>query len=133
MKKIICLVAALFASTASVAATDHYYLRDGNHIHHMKVTTTGDDIHVSADVDFEANKGEENAHSCSADISGPAKSTGDKEITLKKQAEGKAHFCALKINLTDTGAKVEQTEGCTYFAAGICHFDSDGKELLKLK
>ncbi len=133
MKKIIGLTVAMLISSAAFAQTDHYFLRDGNHVQHLKITTIDDDINVSSDVDFEANKGEENSHNCSADISGKAKSTGENEITLKKQAEGKAHFCALKINVTQTGAKIEQSEGCTYFAAGICHFDSNGKELVKLK
>lgn len=133
MNKIFSLAFAMLISSTAFAATDHYILREGNHVHHLKITTLADDILVSADVDFEPNKGEENTHPCSADISGKAKKTGENEITLKQQAEGKSHFCSLKITLSNTGAKIDQSEGCTYFAAGICHFTSEGKELIKIK
>lgn len=127
------LAAAMLFSSGAFAVTDHYILRDGSHVQHLKITTIGDEVKVSADVDFEPNATEEGKHACSADIAAEAKRVSDSELVVKKQLEGEAKFCSLKIQLTPTGAIVEQSEDCSYFAAGICRFSSDGKELVKVK
>ncbi len=93
MKKSLFLTVALLVSGGVFASTDHYVLRDGNHVQHLKITTVNNEITVSSDVDF----------------------------------------CELKVHLSPTGAKVEQSEDCRNFAAGICRFSSDGKELIKVK
>lgn len=133
MKKNLFLAAAMLVSGTAFAATDHYLLRDSNHVHHMKITKLGDEITVSADVDFEPNANEKGGHACSAEISGEAKSVSENELVMKKRIEHETHFCTLQIHLTPDGAKVEQSDDCHYYAAGLCHFGSDGKELLKIK
>jgi hypothetical protein len=133
MKKNLFLAIALLISTSTFAATDHYILRDGNHVQHLKVTKVANDITVTADVDFEPNSAEAGRHACSGVVSGEAKSVSANELVLKKHIEGEARICTLKINLSETGAKVEQSPECSYFATGICHFTSDGKELLKIQ
>ncbi|HYE36949.1 hypothetical protein [Methylocaldum sp.] len=134
MKKSLFLSLALLVSTSAFAATDHYVRREGNHVQHLKVTKLGDDVNVSMDVDFEpTGSAEEGRKPCSAEISGEAKAVSENELVLKKQAEGEAHYCSLKILLSSDGAKVEQSPDCKYFVAGICHFDSDGRELIKVK
>lgn len=133
MKKTLFLAAAMLVSGTALAATDHYVLRDGNHVQHMKINTVGKDTTVSVDVDFEPNSAEPGKHACSADISAEAKVVNANELTLKKQVDGEARHCVLKVQLTPNGAKIEQSEDCSYFAAGICHFASDGKELVKVK
>lgn len=133
MKKTLFLTATLLISGTALAATDHYVLRDGSHVQHMKINSLGNETTVSVDVDFEPNSAEPGKHACSADISGEAKVAAENELTLKKQVDGEARYCTLKVHLTPTGAKIEQSEDCTYFAAGICHFATDGKELLKIK
>jgi hypothetical protein len=132
MKKSLFLAIAMLVSGTAAAATDHYLLRDSNHVHHLKVTKIGEDITATVDVDFEPNAGE-TGKPCSADMSGEAKSVAENELVLKKHIEGEARICSVKIHLTPTGAKLEQSEECGYFAAGLCHFSSDGKELLKIK
>ena len=133
MKKALFLAVSLLISGTAMAATDHYILRDGNHVQHMKITKTGDETNVSVDVDFEPGAEEAGKHACSADVAGEAKIINDNELLLKKQIPSEKRYCSLKIQLTPNGAKIEQSEDCTYFAAGICHFTSDGKELLKIK
>jgi hypothetical protein len=133
MKKLLFVAAAMLVSGSAFAVTDHYLLREGNHVHHLKITKLNDEITVSADVDFEPNADEKDAHACSADVSGEAKSTGENELLMKKHIEGQADYCELKIKLSATGAKIEQSEHCGHFAAGICHFSTGGKELLKIK
>jgi hypothetical protein len=133
MKKSLFLAVAMLISGGAFAATDHYILRDGNHVHHLKITTLGDEITASTDVDFEPNAGEQGGSACSAAVSGEAKKVSDNELVLKKQIEGEARYCSVQIHLTPTGAKLEQSSDCTYYAAGICHFHSDGKELVKIK
>lgn len=133
MKKILFLAVSLLISGTAMAATDHYILRDGNHVQHMKISKIGDETNVSVDVDFEPAAGEEGKHACSADVAGEAKVINDNELLVKKQIPSEKRFCSLKIQLTPNGAKLEQSEDCTYFAAGICHFTSDGKELVKIK
>jgi len=133
MKKFLFMgIMALFSANA-LAVTDHYFLRDGNHVHHLKITKIGEDITVSMDVNFEPNANEEDNKPCSADISGEAKANGEHQIILKKQPVGEALYCTLTVNLTANGAKVEQSEDCKYFASGICHFDSVDKELIRIK
>lgn len=133
MKKFLFLAVAMLASGSAVAATDHYLLRDGNHVQHLKITTLGKEIKATVDVDFEPNVDEAGKHACSATVSDEAKSVGDNELVLKKHIEGEARSCFVKIHLTPNGAKLEQSEECNYFAAGICSFSSNGKELLKIK
>jgi len=108
-------------------------LRDGNHVQHLKISTINDEITVSADVDFEPNANEADAKPCSGEISGEAKSIGANELIMKKRSESEAAICELKIHLTPTGAKVEQSKDCDNFSPGICHFSTDAKELVKIK
>ena len=129
---LITLFTVLFTTTA-LAETDHYLRRDGHHVHHLKITRTDGDIFVTADVDFDANANEEGKKHCSASISGEAKKTGEQEITFRKHIEGEARHCVLKISLSAEGAKIEQSPECSYYVAGICHFDSDGQELTRIK
>lgn len=124
---------ALLLSGSVFAATDHYILREGNHVNHLKITKLGNEIDITADVDYEPNANEKDAKVCSAEIRGEAKSTGDNKIQLKKHSEGEATFCTLDITLSATGAKVEQSKDCDNFVTGICHFSTNGKELVKIK
>ena len=133
MKKTLFLTAALLVSGGAFAATDHYVLRDGNHVQHLKITTVNDETTVSADVDFEPNANEAGAKPCVGEVSGEAKSVAANELLMKKHSPGEATFCELKIHLSPTGAKVEQSKDCDNFAAGICRFSSEGKELVKIK
>ena len=133
MKKSLFLTAAILVSSSALAATDHYVLRDGNHVQHLKITTIKDDITVSADVDFDPNANEAGSKPCTGEISGEAKSVAANELVMKKRAESEATFCELKIHLTPNGAKVEQSKDCDNFTPGICHFSTDGKELVKIK
>ncbi|PPD28619.1 MAG: hypothetical protein CTY19_18475 [Methylomonas sp.] len=133
MKNALFMAIALLVSGAASAATDHYVLRDGNHVRHLKVTTVADEVTVSADVDFEPAADEKGKQACSADISGEAKASSATELVLKKQIPGEAHYCSLNVQLSAEGAKIEQSKECNYFAAGNCHFNSDGKELVKVK
>ena len=133
MKSYILAVAALTFSMATQADTEHYLRRDGNHVQHLKVTHVEDEVFVTADVDFDANANEAGKKHCSGSISGEAKKTGENEITFRKHIEGEARHCTLKIQLSAEGAKIEQSPECGYYVAGICHFDSDGKELTRIK
>lgn len=132
MKKTLFLAIALMSGSV-MAATDHYLLRDGNHVQHLKINTVGNDTNVTVDVDFEPNPDEAGKHACSALMAGEAKVVAENELVLKKHIEGEARSCSVKVHLTPNGAKLEQSDECTYFAAGICKFASDGKELLKIK
>lgn len=133
MRKTLFLAIAMLASGTAAAATDHYLLRDGNHVQHLKVTTLGKEINATVDVDFEPNPDEAGKHACSATVSDEAKSVGENELVLKKHIGGEARSCSIKVHLTPNGAKLEQSDECTYFAAGICSFSSNGKELVKIK
>ncbi len=133
MKKSFFLIAAVLVSGGASAATDHYVLRDGNLVQHLKITKIKDDINVSEDVNFDPEAGEAGNQPCSGDISGEAKSVGANELVMKKHAQGEASFCELKIHLTPNGAKVEQSKNCGNFAPGMCRFSTDGKELVKIK
>lgn len=131
MKKTLFLSIALLVSSTAFAGTEHYLLRDGNHVHHLKVTERNKEYTIEADVDFEPNA-DEKGSACSAEIEDEAKLEKDKLI-VKKRSETDATTCQLTIQLTDTGAKIEQSEHCNHFATGICHFNTDGKELQKVK
>ena len=133
MKKSLFLVAAMLVSSSAFAATDHYILRDGTHVQHLKISTVKGEVTVAEDVDFEPNASEAGREPCSADVSGEAKTVAPNELVLKKHAAGQAAFCELKVHLSPTGAKVEQSEDCGNFAAGICRFSTDGKELIKVQ
>ena len=133
MKKKLFLTIALLISGNVFAATDHYVLRDGNYVRHLKVTKINDEYTVSTDVDFESTANEAGSDRCSANISGEAKSTGKNELVMKKHSESEASYCELKIQLSPNGAKVEQSKDCDNFTVGKCHFSSDGKELIKIK
>jgi len=131
MKKSLFLTIALLISGNVSAATDHYVLRDGDYVRHLKVTKIiDDDYTVSADVDFESAA--DSAH-CSETISGKAKSTGENELVMKKHSESAASFCELKIKLSPNGAKVEESKDCGTFTVSKCHFSSGDKELVKVK
>jgi len=80
MKKSLFLAAAMLVSGGAYAASDHYVLRDGNHVQHLKITTINDEITVSADVDFEPNANEAGSKPCSGEVSGKAKMTGANEL-----------------------------------------------------
>lgn len=123
----------MLVSGSAWALTDHFVLRDGNHVYHLKITGVGETITASADVDFEPTAGEKGKHACSAAVSGDARFVSDNELVMKKQIPGETHYCTLNIKLTPNGAIVQQSKDCDYFAAGICHFDSEGKELIKFK
>ena len=133
MKKSLFLTAALLVSGSAFAATDHYLLRDGNHVQHLKITTINNETTVSADVNFEANANEAGSKPCSGEVSGEAKTVAANELVLKKHSESEATFCELKVHLSPEGAKIEQSKDCDNFAPGICRFSSEGKELVKIK
>jgi hypothetical protein len=129
MKKSLFLAITMLISGNVFAATDHYVLREGDTIRHLKVTKIpNDDYVVSADVDFDSAA--EKAH-CSETITGKAKSTGENELVLKKHSESEASFCELKIKLSPNGAKIEESKDCDNFTVKRCHFSSGDKELIK--
>jgi hypothetical protein len=66
-------------------------------------------------------------------VSGEAKNVSANELVMKKHIEGEAKICSIKVTLSENGAKLDQSPECGYFASGICHFTSDGKELLKIQ
>ena len=133
MKKSLFLTIALLTSGNVFAATDHYVLRDGDYIRHLKTTKINDEYTVSVDVDFESTGKEAGSAACSETISGKAKSTAENELVMKKHSESEASFCELKVKLSPTGATVEESKDCDNFAVGKCHFSSEGKELIKIK
>lgn len=135
MKKIMIMALGLLFSTSVFAGADHYIRKEGGHVQHLKISKQNDEVNVLVDVDFEATgKYEAGAKPCSAEISGEAKVVSENELILKKQAQGEAHYCELKIHLSDDGAKIEQSEDCgKYFTGGFCKFDSEGKALMKIK
>lgn len=133
MNKSLFLTIALLISGSALAATDHYILRDGNHVQHLKISKVGKEINVTADVDFEPTEQDKGKRACSAEIREEAKAVSDTELTVKKHIEGNNQYCTVNITLTPNGAKLEQSKECEYFAAGLCHFNSEGKELVKIK
>ena len=132
MKKLFLAMAVLISGNA-FAATDHYVLRDGDYVRHLKITKIKDDYSVSANVDFESSAQETNNVHCSETISGKAKSTSENELVLKKHSESEASFCELKVQLSPNGAKIEESKDCDTFTVSKCHFSSEGKELVKVK
>lgn len=133
MKKTLLLAASMLVSGGAFAATDHYVLRDGNHVQHLKITKINDEITVNADVNFEPNANEAGGKPCSGEVSGEAKSVAANELVMKERSESEAAVCELKIHLTPNGAKVEQSKDCDNFSPGICRFATDGKEMVKIK
>jgi hypothetical protein len=133
MKKNLFLAITLLVSGSAFAVTDHYVSQDGTYARHLKITQIDGEYTVTADVDYDASATEgSNAH-CSESISGKAKSTGENELLMKKHSESSASFCELKIKLSPTGAKPEESEDCATFTVGKCHFSSGDKELPKVK
>jgi hypothetical protein len=132
MKKTI-LYLLLTLPVIALASTDHYILRQGNHVHHLKITKHGDKVKVTADVDFEPNADEKDKLACASEITGEADVTGENTLTLKKHADVEASFCTLNIELTANGAKIDQPQDCHNFVTGICHFGTEGKEMTKIK
>src|SRR5512136_2751716 len=98
MKKSLFLTAAMLVSGGAFAAADHYVLRDGNHVQHLKITKINDDITVSADVDFEPNANEAGKLPCTGEVSGEAKSMAANELVMKERSETEAAVCELKIH-----------------------------------
>jgi hypothetical protein len=134
MKKMLILAVSVFFSSSVLASADHYFRKDGNHVQHLKVTKRDGEVNILLDVDFEANSGETGEKACSVEIAGEAKVVSENELTYKQQASGEAHYCELKIHLTDDDAKIEQSADCAkYFAGGFCQFGSEGKSLMKIK
>lgn len=133
MKKTLFFTLAMLVSGSAFASTDHYVLRDGNHVQHLKVTDVNGEVTVSADIDFEPSANEKDKKACSVNLSSEAKRMDKNYLIVKKHSEVDASFCELKIHLTDTGAKIERSDGCDSFTTGLCHFSNDGKELVKVK
>jgi hypothetical protein len=133
MKKSLFLALAMLIPGAAFAVTDHYVLRDGNHVYHLKIRNLNGEFKVYADVDFEPTSAEQGSRPCSAEVSGEAKPVGENELVMRAQVENEKRYCLLTIQYTTNGVKVDQSRDCKYFAAGICHFSSEGKELIKVK
>ncbi|MEI7866405.1 MAG: hypothetical protein WCI11_00830 [Candidatus Methylumidiphilus sp.] len=133
MKKTIFFALGLLFSTSVLAGADHYIRKDGTHTQHMKITKQSGEVKVLLDVDFEPS-GSETDKPCSTEISGEAKVVSENELHMKKQAQGEAHYCELKIFLNGDEAKIEETPDCVrYFTGDFCRFDSEGKVLTKIK
>ena len=133
MKKTIVIALGLLFSTSVLAGADHYIRKDGAHTQHMKISKQAGEVKVLLDVDFEPT-GTETDKPCSVEISGEAKVISETELHLKKQAQGEAHYCELKILLNGNTAKIEETPDCVrYFTGDFCRFDSEGKVLNKIK
>ena len=133
MKKTIILALGLLFSTSVFASAEHYIRKDGTHVQHLKIIKQKGEVKVLLDVDFEPT-GSETDKPCSAEISGEAKVVSENELTLKKQAQGEAHYCELKILLKGDEAKIEETQDCVrYFTGDFCRFDSEGKVLTRIK
>ncbi|MFZ4704302.1 MAG: hypothetical protein ACOYMG_30030 [Candidatus Methylumidiphilus sp.] len=133
MKKTMFFALGLLFSTSVLASADHYIRKDGTHIQHLKITKQAGEVKVLLDVDFEPT-GTETDKPCSTEISGEAKVISENELHLKKQAQGEAHYCQLKIMLNGDEAKIEESQDCVrYFTGDFCRFDSEGKVLTKIK
>ncbi|MCX7110184.1 MAG: hypothetical protein NTX45_08660 [Proteobacteria bacterium] len=133
MKKTMFFALGLLFSTSVLASADHYIRKDGTHIQHLKITKQAGEVKVLLDVDFEPT-GTETDKPCSTEISGEAKVVSENELHMKKQAQGEAHYCELKIFLNGDEAKIEETPDCVrYFTGDFCRFDSEGKVLTKIK
>ena len=133
MKKTLIFAVALMFSGGAFAGADHYIRKDGGHVQHLKISKQKGEVNVLVDVDFEPTGGETD-QPCSIELSGEAKVINENELTLKKQAQGEAHYCQLKITLNGDEARIEESQDCArYFAGGFCRFGSEGKSLLKVK
>lgn len=133
MNKILFLLIAMLFSTSVFAVTDHYLLREGNHVQHLKITKINDQITARTDVNFEPNADETNAIPCSGEVSGEGKTVSDNEIKFKQHSVSEANSCELTVKLSPTGAVIEQSKHCDNFVTGICRFSSNGKELKKIQ
>jgi len=123
----------LMFSTGVLASAEHYVRADGNHVQHMKVTKQKGAVNVRVDVDFEPSANETD-RPCSEEISGEAKVISENELVLKRQAQGEAHYCELKIHLSSDEAKIEESQDCArYFSGGLCRFGSEGKPLKRVR
>jgi hypothetical protein len=133
MNKTMVFALGLLFSTSVLAGADHYIRKDGTHTQHMKITKQNGEVNVLVDVDFEP-VGTETDKPCSKEIAGEAKVVSENELHLKKQAQGEAHYCELKILLNGDEAKIEESPDCIrYFTGDFCRFDSEGKVLTKIK
>ncbi|MGR9087192.1 MAG: hypothetical protein ACU841_08970 [Gammaproteobacteria bacterium] len=133
MKKLFLFAASLFFYDTAMAVTDHYLLREGNHVQHLKITRINDKIMASADVNFEANPDEPNAIPCSGEVSGDARMEGDNLLVFKQHSVSEANYCELRVELSENGAAIKQSKHCDNFVTGICRFSSNGKELVKIQ
>lgn len=133
MKKFLLFCITMLISSSVFAGTDHYVLREGNHVYHLKITERDKEYTVSMDVDFEPNPGEKGKHACSGVVAAEAKLIDKDKLVIKKHSELDAAYCELDIQLSETGATVKQSTACSRFVTGICHFSSNGKELTKIK
>ena len=133
MNKTMVFALGLLFSTSVLAGADHYIRKDGAHTQHMKITKQNGEVKVLVDVDFEP-AGTETDKPCSKEIAGESKVVSENELHLKKQAQGEAHYCELKILLNGDEAKIEESPDCIrYFTGDFCRFDSEGKVLTKIK
>lgn len=133
MKKNAFILLALLFSPLALAETNHYLLQDGNHVQHLKISQLGDELTMTVDVDFSPNAEEQGEHACAAEISGEAKYIAENELLLRKHWDAEARYCNVNVKLSQEGAVIEQSEGCSYFVAGICHFSSGGRTLHKVQ
>lgn len=132
IRKVI-LWAFMMYSVTAMAGTDHYLLQDGHHVQHLRINKQAKEVHVSMDVDFEANgPDEENFKPCSHEIAGEARQVAENELIVKRQADGEAHYCQLHIKLNGDAATVEQSKDCDYFLGTFCRFDTQGQSLKRV-
>lgn len=133
MNKSMIFGLTLLFSSSVFAGADHYVRKDGGHVQHLKINKQKGEVHVLVDVDFEPTGGETD-RPCSAEFSGEAKVVNENELTLKKQAQGEAHYCQLTITLSGDEARIEESQDCArYFSGGFCRFGSEGKALNRIK
>ena len=133
MKKTLILAFGLMFSTGVLASAEHYVRTDGDHVQHMKITKQRGEVNVRVDVDFDPSATETD-RPCSAEISGEVKVISANELVLKRQAQGEAHYCELKIHLGSDEAKIDESQDCArYFSGGLCRFGSEGKALKRVR
>jgi hypothetical protein len=133
MKKAIVLALGMLFSVGALASAEHYVRRDGDHVQHLKITKQRGDTNVLIDVDFDPSAVEKD-QPCSIEIAGEAKVISENELILKRQAQGEAHYCELKIHLSGDEARIDESQDCArYFSGGLCRFGSEGKPLIRVK
>lgn len=133
IRKCLWVALGLLLSTSVFAAADHFIRKEGGLVQHLKIIKQKDEVNVLVDVDFEPT-GNETGRACSADISGEVKVINENELVLKRQAQGEAHYCELKIHLSDDEARIDESKDCVrYFSGDRCRFGSEGKALIKIK